>query len=39
MRPPEKLETEAERQRSAEAQQKLNALCERYKDILEGGTE
>lgn len=38
IKPPEKLETEAERQRSAEAQQKLTALCERYKDILEGGT-
>lgn len=37
IKPPEKPETEAERQRSAEAQQKLTALCERYKDILEGG--
>lgn len=39
IKPPEKLETEAERQRSAEAQQKLTALYERYKDLLEGGTE
>lgn len=39
IKPPEKLETEAERQRSAKAQQKLTALYERYKDLLEGGTE
>lgn len=39
IKPPEKLETETERQRSAEAQQKLTALCERHKDLLEGGTE
>lgn len=38
IKPPDKLETEIERQQAAEAQKEITEIKERYKDILEGGT-